>query len=225
MPGHRSPRGRGRVGGPRAGLLAQPAAGRATTPGTRRTSARWSATARAWAASRSPSRYADSSSAGCGVMRGPRATEMAAQRHPRAVQLRFRGADRDAEQRADFFVLVAFHVVQHEDGAGPGRQAVDRHVQIHAGIPAARGLGRRGHAGEGVVAVGEEAVARGAERAEPLDDDVHGQPVQPGGQRRLAAEAARASARRARRCPGPVRRRCRRRPCGGRGQGCEARGM
>ena len=38
------------------------------------------------------------------------------------------------------------------------------------------------------LAIGQEPLARRAERPEPLDDHVHGQPVQPGRERRLAAK-------------------------------------
>ena len=87
----------------------------------------------------------------------------------------------------DLLVPVALHVVQHEDrpravgqlrdgriaGPSPGRAGSARAPASSRG-PARRrrGTGRAGH----------------AERAEPLDDDVHRQPVQPRPEGRLAAE-------------------------------------
>ncbi len=80
--------------------------------------------------------------------------------------------------------------MQDEHRPGPRRQAIDRRFEVEPDVPAAGGGRRARHAAEGVVAIGEEALALGAEGAKAFDDDVHGHPVQPGGQRRLAAEAA-----------------------------------
>lgn len=45
------------------------------------------------------------------------------------MQLRFRGSDTDSEHFGDFLVLKTFDIVQHENGAVPARQFLDRFVK------------------------------------------------------------------------------------------------
>ena len=52
------------------------------------------------------------------------------QEHAGAVQLRLASACRDAEHAANFFVRVAFHVVQDEHPARAGRERPDRLLEI-----------------------------------------------------------------------------------------------
>jgi len=83
-------------------------------------------------------------------------------------------------------VLVTLDIVQHEHGAGAGRQLRDRRLQIHAEVDVL-GARRRRHLQHG-LAIAEEPLAGRAERAKALDDHVHGQPVEPRRERRLAAK-------------------------------------
>jgi hypothetical protein len=69
---------------------------------------------------------------------------------------------------------------------GTVRQQFDRGLQIHAEVHVL-GSRRRCHV-EHRFAIRQEPLARRAERPEPLDDNVHGQPVQPRRKRRLATE-------------------------------------
>src|SRR5450759_744768 len=108
--------------------------------------------------------------------------EVFSQHHPRAVQLRFRCARRNLEHRRDLVVLVPFHVVQHEDLAGAVRELLERGFEVHAEIARLRGARQRL---EDVLAVVQPRPPH-LVRPEPLDDDVHGEAVQPRGERGVA---------------------------------------
>ena len=59
------------------------------------------------------------------------------------MQLRFGGSRCHAEHLGDLFVLVAFHVVQHEDAACSRRQLGDRFLEVEEVAGSERGYRRR----------------------------------------------------------------------------------
>ena len=94
------------------------------------------------------------------------------------------------EDLGDLAVLQAFDVVQHEGGAAAGRQLRDRAIQVHL---AHRALGQVAAARIRnprllvVQRVGDLAGAGGA-AAQVIEAQVRRQAIQPGAERRLAAE-------------------------------------
>ena len=56
--------------------------------------------------------------------------QVPAHQHPRAVQLALRSSRRDVEERANFTMLVAFHVVEHENLTRAGRQLFHRMLEV-----------------------------------------------------------------------------------------------
>src|SRR5947208_12203753 len=83
-------------------------------------------------------------------------------------------------------MLVAFDIVEHEDLPRAVRQLRERRLEIHGHISWSH---RRGHRVEDAVAL-FEPLAPQRLRSETFDDDIDGEPMEPGGEGRVAAERA-----------------------------------
>src|SRR5436853_574694 len=112
--------------------------------------------------------------------------EIFPQRHPRMMELRFRRPRDDPEHVRDLLVLVAFHVVQHEHLARAVGKPPDRLLEIERQLVY---HGATRHRVEHILGI-VIASPFGAERRAACQDHVDRQAVQPGPERRLAAERA-----------------------------------
>ena len=99
---------------------------------------------------------------------------------------RYDEAIADLEQRRDLVMLEAFDVVQHEDLARAVGQLLERGLEIH---PEVARLRRTGQHLENIFAVDHPA-APDLLGTEAFDHHVHGEAMQPGGERRVAAKRA-----------------------------------
>ena len=190
--------------------------------GRPRTSRRWPRTALPRSPSSSPSRYAVSR-CGSSVAAQTRSSrtpgpEQLAHLRARLVQLRLAGPHPALEDRRALLVRQALDVVEHEDRAVARRELPERCLDARGERRSrAPWLGRRGNLGQRFVA---DLLAAAAPR-EVRERRVDREPVDPGRQRRVAAEVRERRGTRGRTPPArPPRRRWRRRsggPCRTRG--------
>ncbi len=104
---------------------------------------------------------------------------------PRAVQLGLDGSFRDAGHVGDLAVFVAFHIVQHEDGARIGRQFPDGAFQVDVRLVRA-GAGRGLESGD--VVRGKHPLCPPFLVAHVVQTDVDRDAPQPGRELGLAPE-------------------------------------
>ena len=104
--------------------------------------------------------------------------------HARPVQLPFRRPGGDLEHHRNLAVLVTLDVVQHEDFSRAGRQPGDGALEVDLEIRASRS---HREPVERLRAV-RHPLALDRERSPPLDHHVDREAMEPGRERRLAAE-------------------------------------
>src|SRR4029079_18908044 len=102
------------------------------------------------------------------------------------MQLGLRRAGRNVEQRRDLVVLVAFDVVKHEYFARPVGQGRQGRLEVHGEVTRRH---RRRNRVENLVPLAEPSPPSRL-GAEPLNDDVDGETMEPGGEGSIAAERA-----------------------------------
>ena len=135
--------------------------------------------------------------AGEGLHARPRFAQFQAQRLPGAGQPRLDGADRDAERKRDLFVAEAVDLAQHDRRPLVERQMIERLLQpVRQLLLRQHAIGRRLAARQELAVRGDVLIERhliGAMAPPPeavaVARLVDGDPVDPGAQARLAAEA------------------------------------
>ena len=142
-------------------------------------STRWASHAACSAGESSPSWNADSRSVQCVLTGISPFIQVRAQRHPCAVELRLRRADRNAEHFSNLLVPIALDVVQDEHGSCARRQSLHRRIKVHPGVVAGRGR-CTGHPFQHCLSIRKEPISHRRKRSKSFDDHVDRQAVEPG---------------------------------------------